>query len=102
MIDPDCEGCVPRLTAGPRRGEGHLSIRFHDEPFAVYLDGEYVSNEIVEAQAGEWGWVALIDRGADGGLILHERRHDLAPDCDCHFRTSIRFGRVAVSNRLPR
>jgi len=93
--DPLCEVCQRRLTAGPRRHEGHLSVRWRDDPFQVWLDGEPVAHRVTEAQAGQWGWVAWIDpNGLDSDPAC-------GPPGDLHWRIFIRFGQVSVA-RLAR
>ncbi len=64
------------LVPPRRQNEGHVSVRFKgDVPLCVFLNGEDVSKDCVEAQAGPGGWVMLVDRARSPKHLHHHKEY---------------------------
>ena len=80
---------LPVPYRATRQGEGHISVRFKDRFFRVFLNEVDVSSDCVEALAGEPGWVILVERpireplryglryGLQHGTVRIERREEM-------------------------
>ena len=95
MTDLDCENCVGLsawlpVRAEKRLHEGHLAVRFGDQRFTVYLDGQTTTNCLE----------LIMDRDGTGEALCYVEPLEMCGSSK-HARREIRRGRFRVAELTP-